>query len=267
MTEYIETHYEEDFQLNKTEGRTRAERRKNNHKKIEHKLRYDIYNITKHKPRNAMNKGKNFCSCSMCKPKTNNKGKRWFGRKKITWSSRDWKPSDQVKIDKMDDLEREYFYKPLDKNLLIDYNDDLYCCYDLYHNKTRNTIIQEMIDKDIYIEVKGSYYIEDKWIKYHEEYDINFESLTLSFREQYNDYHLYWLDEAIVEDLEYFIKSKGLNIMCSDIMQGRIAPNIYIEYEPTFSIYKDGQEWIDGTYIHIRLANKHKMFEDVIEEE
>lgn len=84
--------------------RDRAYRRYMNEIKIKHKIKYG-YMIDFHECPGKLRKGKNFCSCSCCTPKTNEKGKTMCGSggkgksgSKINYSTRNWKNSDQKKI-------------------------------------------------------------------------------------------------------------------------------------------------------------------------
>lgn len=61
-------------------------------------------------------KGKIHCSCASCTPKTNNKGKTHYGSTKITYATRNWKKSDKVKIDSMNN-KLQNFLKKTDFNL------------------------------------------------------------------------------------------------------------------------------------------------------
>lgn len=79
--------------------RDRAYRRYMNEVKTKRKLKYNQLSHLEDCP-GKLRKGKNFCSCSCCTPKTNLKGKTYFGHTKIRYSTRNWKVSDKKKIDK-----------------------------------------------------------------------------------------------------------------------------------------------------------------------
>ena len=82
----------------------RAMRRKhiNRRKKIAQKLYGNGFEITDGK----YDKGKVHCSCPMCSRKTNNKGKNRLKYGNY-YPLKDWKHSDQQKLDDMDYQERE----------------------------------------------------------------------------------------------------------------------------------------------------------------
>lgn len=86
-------------------SRTKAERRKKDWTKAKRKFFYAIKNGMGEKPLHYFVKGKPFCSCAMCKPKTNLKGKEMAGtnRGRYHYATRNWKVSDQKKIDSLND--------------------------------------------------------------------------------------------------------------------------------------------------------------------
>jgi hypothetical protein len=87
--------------------RTRSYRRKQRIKHINHRIYiaencYYHYGINE-RPRGIFDKGKVHCSCSMCSMHTRNKGNR-----KSYQPSYNWKHSDMLKINTMEDKEKEF---------------------------------------------------------------------------------------------------------------------------------------------------------------
>jgi hypothetical protein len=84
--------------------RTRAERRKNNWNKANHKkhLAENIHCGKWYRHINQYSKGKIHCSCPLCSPKTNNRGR--YG------SAMNYKHSDQQKIDALDNQVKEFYF-------------------------------------------------------------------------------------------------------------------------------------------------------------
>ncbi len=81
--------------------RTRAERRFNTYVWVERKKQGAIANgmIGFYEVEGKLRKGKNFCSCSLCTPKTNNRGKTYFGYTKIRYKRYNWSAADKKKVD------------------------------------------------------------------------------------------------------------------------------------------------------------------------
>lgn len=256
----FEGYGDEDIEYNK--DMTRAIRRKNNWHKAIRKKKYGYMHLHG-KPLNSLNKGKNFCSCSCCTPKTNPKGKRYFGSQKIKYKQRNWKHSDMKNIQMMDDKLIEYedaYEQDRFEQAYKYYYVDLYD-YSLLRDM-ESRVVEEIYAKDVYIHVSGSYWIDGKMFEYNKKYDVDLNYLHFEYWEPSNTWIMHWLDREVVDELEHFIRSKGLNIGCYDISQGRITKYISLHEQPWYSIYSDDENWIDGSYISIQLKNYWKMFDD-----
>jgi len=248
---------------------TRAKRRKKNWSKAIYKRKHGYMHLHD-KPLQSLNKGKNFCSCSLCTPKTNPKGKRYFGSQKIKYKQRNWKHSDRLKIGTCDSKLYDYENR---------YNDDRYWeWYDEYVNDDRwhwflnseemlSDIIRTFDENDVHIVVNGSYWINGEMFEYHKEYNLDYSKMHLVANHDYTSFTIYWLDQYVIDELKTFIKGKGLNMMCSDICQGKLFDGMHIQDQPWFSIYNDQQDWVDGSYINIKLANYRKCRYDEFDEE
>ena len=76
------------------------------HIKRKKKIAEKLYGSGYYKCDGKYDKGKVHCSCPMCSRKTNNKGKNRLKHGNY-YPSKDWKHSDQQKIDSMDYKEAE----------------------------------------------------------------------------------------------------------------------------------------------------------------
>ena len=88
----------------KSRAFVRAMRRK--HIKRKKQIAEKLYGHGYYKCDGKYDKGKVHCSCPMCSRKTNNKGKNRLKHGNY-YPSKDWKHSDQLKIESMDDQLKE----------------------------------------------------------------------------------------------------------------------------------------------------------------
>ena len=114
--------------------RTKAYRRYKDQVKIKHKIKY-AYGYEVSYP-GMLRKGKNFCSCSMCTPKTNCRGKTISahgGRSssKARYKGHNWKHSDKKKIASCKDSLKEW-----DNENCRYWNDEK---YDIIHNEKKDS--------------------------------------------------------------------------------------------------------------------------------
>jgi len=94
--------------------RTKDYRRHKDWVKIKRKIRYARVNTDV--PHGIFRKGKNFCSCMMCTPKTNLRGKTMCGGRggkgksatRARYKGHNWKHSDRKKIEKCNQSLKEF---------------------------------------------------------------------------------------------------------------------------------------------------------------